>query len=73
MESIDLSAPLRQDPPDWPDALRVDVADHGHAEGAAQIESLLGALSPAGFRVACFPLKVEGGSAGPARVVGIVG
>jgi kynurenine formamidase len=40
-----------------------------------QIERLanLGALPPTGFRVACFPLRVVGGSAGPARVVGIVG
>jgi len=39
-----------------------------------QIERLanLGALPPDGFEVACFPLKVVGGSAGPARVVAIV-
>jgi kynurenine formamidase len=39
-----------------------------------QIERLvnLGSLPPSGFRVACFPLKVERGSAGPARVVAIV-
>jgi kynurenine formamidase len=39
-----------------------------------QIERLanLGALPPTGFQVACFPLKVMGGSAGPARVVGIL-
>jgi kynurenine formamidase len=39
-----------------------------------QIERLanLDALPPTGFRVACFPLRVVGGSAGPARVVGIV-
>jgi kynurenine formamidase len=42
VEFIDLSAPLRQDPPDWPDALRVDVVAQSHAEGAAQIEQLLG-------------------------------
>ena len=37
----------------------------------AQIERLvnLGVLPPLGFRVACFPLKIRGGSAGPARVV----
>jgi kynurenine formamidase len=39
-----------------------------------QIERLanLGALPATGFEVACFPLKIVGGSAGPARVVGIV-
>ncbi len=31
----------------------------------------LGALPPAGFKVAAFPLKIEGASAGPARVVAI--
>jgi kynurenine formamidase len=40
----------------------------------SQIERLanLGALPATGFRVACFPLKVEGGSAAPARVVAFV-
>jgi kynurenine formamidase len=39
-----------------------------------QIERLAGldALPPTGFDVACFPLKVVGGSAGPARVVAIL-
>jgi kynurenine formamidase len=39
-----------------------------------QIERLagLGALPATGFEVSCFPLKVVGGSAGPARVVGIL-
>lgn len=39
-----------------------------------QIERLvnLGALPSSGFTVACFPLKVAGGSAGPARVVAIL-
>lgn len=39
-----------------------------------QVERLcnLGALPPSGFTVACFPLKVAGGSAGPARVVAIL-
>ncbi len=32
----------------------------------------LGALPPAGFTVCAFPLKVKGGSAGPARVVAIL-
>ena len=40
----------------------------------SQIERLVGldALPPVGFKVACFPLKVVGGSAGPARVVAIL-
>ncbi len=39
-----------------------------------QIERLvnLGGLPPDGFTVSCFPLKVVGGSAGPARVVAMV-
>jgi kynurenine formamidase len=39
-----------------------------------QIERLfnLGALPPTGFTVACFPLKIVGASAGPARAVAIV-
>jgi kynurenine formamidase len=40
----------------------------------AQIERLcnLGALPPFGFQVSCFPLKIVGGSAGPARVVALL-
>jgi kynurenine formamidase len=40
----------------------------------AQIERLcnLGALPPFGFTVCCFPLKIVGGSAGPARVVALL-
>jgi kynurenine formamidase len=39
-----------------------------------QIERLvnLGGLPPFGFKVACFPLKIKGGSAGPARAVAIL-
>jgi kynurenine formamidase len=39
-----------------------------------QIERLanLAALPPTGFEVACFPLRIMGGSAGPARVVAIL-
>ncbi len=39
-----------------------------------QIERLvnLAALPPPGFTVSCFPLKIQGGSAGPARAVAIV-
>jgi len=41
----------------------------------SQIERLtnLGQLPKTGFTVACFPLKIKGASAAPARVVGIVG
>jgi kynurenine formamidase len=40
----------------------------------SQIERLcnLGALPPDGFIVSCFPLKIVGGSAAPARVVAIL-
>lgn len=40
----------------------------------AQIERLvnLGSLPPFGFKVACFPLKIKGGSAGPTRAVAIL-
>jgi kynurenine formamidase len=40
----------------------------------SQIERLvnLGQLPTTGFTVACFPLRIVGGSAGPARVVAIV-
>jgi kynurenine formamidase len=40
----------------------------------SQIERLvnLAALPPFGFTVSCFPLRLEGGSAAPARVVAIV-
>jgi kynurenine formamidase len=40
----------------------------------AQIERLvnLGGLPAHGFKVSCFPLKIKGGSAGPARVVALV-
>jgi kynurenine formamidase len=41
----------------------------------SQIERLanLDKLPPTGFTVACFPLRLVGGSAAPARVVGIIG
>jgi kynurenine formamidase len=40
----------------------------------SQIERLcnLGELPATGFQVACFPLRIVGASAAPARVVGIV-
>jgi kynurenine formamidase len=42
MPLVDLSAPIRQSPPETPEALRTDIEFSGHAEGAAQIETLLG-------------------------------
>ena len=39
---VDLSAPIRQSPPDLPELFRTDIEFSGHAEGAAQIEALLG-------------------------------
>lgn len=39
---VDLSAPIRQSPPELPDVLRTDIEFSGHEEGAAQIEALLG-------------------------------
>jgi kynurenine formamidase len=41
----------------------------------SQIERLanLSSLPPTGFTLSCFPLRLVGGSAAPARVVGIVG
>ncbi len=42
MDLIDLSAPIKQGPPDQLDALRVDVTYEGHAAGAELIEQLFG-------------------------------
>jgi kynurenine formamidase len=49
-------------------------AAHQADLGYSQIERLvnLGALPPDGFEVACFPLRIEGAGAAPARVVAIV-
>jgi kynurenine formamidase len=49
-------------------------AAHQCGRNYCQIERLvnLDALPAAGFKVACFPLKIKGGSAGPARVVAIL-
>jgi kynurenine formamidase len=40
----------------------------------SQIERLvnLAALPPSGFTVVCFPLRLQGGSAAPSRVVAII-
>lgn len=42
MRLVDLSAPIRQSPPETPDILRTDLEFTGHAEGASVIEGLLG-------------------------------
>jgi kynurenine formamidase len=39
---VDLSAPIRQSPNEVPEVLRTDIEFMGHAEGAHQIETLLG-------------------------------
>ncbi|TML06306.1 MAG: cyclase family protein, partial [Actinobacteria bacterium] len=39
---IDLSAPISQGPAELPDALRTDVAYRDHAQGAQDIEAMLG-------------------------------
>jgi kynurenine formamidase len=39
---VDLSAPISQSPNEMPEVLRTDIEFMGHAEGAAQIEALLG-------------------------------
>src|SRR5918995_1205335 len=42
MRLVDLSAPIAQSPPETPEVLRTDIEYQSHAEGAAQIEALLG-------------------------------
>jgi kynurenine formamidase len=42
MRLVDLSAPIEQSPQEWPEVLRTDIHYGDHAEGAQQIESLLG-------------------------------
>ena len=39
---VDLSAPIVSSPPDTPEPLKTELRFHGHEEGAAQIEALLG-------------------------------
>jgi kynurenine formamidase len=39
---VDLSAPIRQDPEEWPDVLRTDIEYESHAEGAKAIETIFG-------------------------------
>ena len=42
MRLVDLTAPITQSPPETPEVLRTDIAFVDHAEGARQIEALLG-------------------------------
>jgi kynurenine formamidase len=42
MPLVDLSAPIRQSPPETPEPFRTDIEFSAHAEGAAVIETLLG-------------------------------
>ncbi|HSD23639.1 MAG TPA: cyclase family protein [Solirubrobacterales bacterium] len=42
MALIDLSAPIRQDPPEWPDPLRTDIEFESHAQGAGAVETIFG-------------------------------
>jgi len=42
MRLVDLTAPITPSPPETPEPLRTDIAFQSHAEGAAQIEALLG-------------------------------
>jgi kynurenine formamidase len=39
---IDLSAPIRPDPAEWPDVLRTDIQFEDHAQGAQAIDTLFG-------------------------------
>lgn len=39
---IDLSAPIRSDPPEYPEPLRTEIAFEDHAQGAETIETLFG-------------------------------
>ncbi len=42
MPLVDLSAPIRPDPPELPEILRTDIAYDDHAAGAAAIQTLFG-------------------------------
>ena len=42
MPLIDLSAPIRPDPPELPEPLRTEIEFEDHAAGATTIETLLG-------------------------------
>ena len=42
MPLIDLSAPIRNDPPELPDVLRTEIELSGHDEGAELIQTMFG-------------------------------
>jgi kynurenine formamidase len=42
VQLIDLSAPIRNDPPELPDVLRTEIELSGHAEGAELIKTMFG-------------------------------
>ena len=42
MPLVDLSAPITQDPADWPDLIRTDVEFEDHAAGARAIQTVFG-------------------------------
>jgi kynurenine formamidase len=42
MPLVDLSGPIEQSPPEMPEPLRTDIEYADHAQGAAQVEALLG-------------------------------
>jgi kynurenine formamidase len=60
MRFVDLSAPIVPSPSEVPELLWTEVEFADHAAGAATIQ------------VACFPLRLVGGSAAAARVVAIL-
>ena len=42
MPLIDLSAPIRPDPPELPEVLRTEISFEDHAAGAKAVETLFG-------------------------------
>ena len=78
IDSWGWDAPLAQQAAEARRSGRSDVFWQAHYVGVdreyCHMERLanLGALPPTGFTVSAFPLKVKGGSAGPARVVAMV-
>jgi len=80
MRIVDLSAPIVASPENVPDLLRTEIRgvrvmgidawgwDHSQIERLANLDR----LPPSEFTVACFPLRLVGGSAAPARVVAIL-
>jgi kynurenine formamidase len=78
IDSWGWDAPLREQAAEAKRTGRNDIFWAAHYVGVdweyCHMERLanLGDLPPTGFTVCAFPLKVKGGSAGPARIVGIV-